>query len=1010
MKPSHLYRIRTLFTVLLLFGSPLRAESRVAFRGGLFVYVCCREKLPVDALRRDGGIVAHVLERDARAVAEIRKGIRRRGLTGTVSAVRWDGKTLPYADNLVTCLRAGDGNDVPMGEIMRVLRPGGIAHVPEKITHKPRPKNIDTWTHFLHGPDNNPVADDDAVAPPKRMQWVAGPRWTRSHEITPSVMGCVSAGGRLFYVHDRGPIGLYDRKLPATWTLVARDAFNGVLLWERDLPGWHDPNVYWLNFSVDPNRRLVADGDYVIAALGKGRPTIACDAHTGKTVREYPRLTSATDLVVHGDLIIAAMSPGGVAAVAAQTGEQLWRIENTALPLTLAASNGAVYFCDGKKKQAIRVDRMTGKHRWSAPLAIPGGRRARGGMLVVHDGVVLIGMDGGKLTALSAKDGNPLWTREKKLRGAFRTPAEFCVADGLVWPSGSGVGYDLETGEQKRKIRTGVTGGHHHRCHLKKATNNYLLNSKRGVEFFHLRDEQPPQAHDWGRGTCRLGVVPCNGLLYLPPNSCFCYRGAQLDGFHALAPAGGAAIEDEYAFEKGPAFDAPLAGGPAGGDWPAYRRDNARSGATDIAVESDVQPVWQTPLEGKLSPPVAAGNAVFVSVIDRHRIVALDTADGARRWEFQAGGRIDSPPTWHRGRLVFGCRDGRLYCLRAADGRLAWRRRAAPADRNIVARNQVESTWPLHGSVLVRDGLAYVAAGRSSFLDGGIRLLAVDVATGAIKHRAVLHDEVIIPGPQSGSRSMDMLQGAVTDIMVADGENIYLGRLPLGADLAPRPVAPKTRLGMRPMPLHLIATSGFLDDTYFNRTFWMYARRWPGYALSTQGPRSGQLLVFDEQMTYSVKVFDRRRPKHQKKGLYRSGFFRPGSGYLLLAEDNAGKPRLTAKVPGAEGGRPDHVREKEPVWRTRLPVRIRAMVKAGPTLFVAGPPDAPCGPDLLDALAGRKGATLAAVAAGDGKKRAALALDAPPVFDGLIAAGGRLYLCDTAGAVHCLGAGAALVR
>ena len=38
--------------------------------------------------------------------------------------------------------------------------------------------------------------------------------------------------------------------------------------------------------------------------------------------------------------------------------------------------------------------------------------------------------------------------------------------------------------------------------------------------------------------------------------------------------------------------------------------------------------------------------------------------------------------------------------------------------------------WPVHGSVLVENDTVYFAAGRSSFLDGGIYLFGLDVATG----------------------------------------------------------------------------------------------------------------------------------------------------------------------------------------------------------------------------------------------------------------------------------------
>jgi hypothetical protein len=92
-----------------------------------------------------------------------------------------------------------------------------------------------------------------------------------------------------------------------------------------------------------------------------------------------------------------------------------------------------------------------------------------------------------------------------------------------------------------------------------------------------------------------------------------------------------------------------------------------------------------------------------------------------------------------------------------------------------------------------------------------------------------------------------------------------------------------------------------------------------------------------------------------------------------------------------------------PKWFQWVPVRIRAMVAAGDTLFVAGPPDAMDEADPYAAFEGRQGAVLWSVATADGKKLADLKLDREPIFDGLIAAGGRLYLCTVDGQVLCLG-------
>ena len=79
------------------------------------------------------------------------------------------------------------------------------------------------------------------------------------------------------------------------------------------------------------------------------------------------------------------------------------------------------------------------------------------------------------------------------------------------------------------------------------------------------------------------------------------------------------------------------------------------------------------------------------------------------------------------------------------------------------------------------------------------------------------------------------------------------------------------------------------------------------------------------------------------------------------------------------------------------------MALAGKHLFVAGPPDVVEPDDPMASFEGRKGTMLRAISAADGKTLAEHKLDAPPVFDGMIAALGRLYISTADGRVVCIG-------
>ena len=79
------------------------------------------------------------------------------------------------------------------------------------------------------------------------------------------------------------------------------------------------------------------------------------------------------------------------------------------------------------------------------------------------------------------------------------------------------------------------------------------------------------------------------------------------------------------------------------------------------------------------------------------------------------------------------------------------------------------------------------------------------------------------------------------------------------------------------------------------------------------------------------------------------------------------------------------------------------MVAADKTLFVAGFPDRIDPKDPWATFEGRRGGVLCAFSAADGKKLAEYKLDTPPVWNGMAAADGKLYLSLTDGSILCFG-------
>ena len=1039
-------------------------------KGGLVVHVGCGDGKLTAALRANDSYLVHGLDTDAESIATARAHIRSLGKYGPISVDVFDGRHLPYADNLVRLVVSENLGKVPMGEVLRVLAPNGVAYIAGTKTVKPRPANIDEWTHYLHDATGNAVARDRVVGPPERMQWVASPLYARSHEIDSSMSALVSAGGRIFYIYDEGLIGITDERLPAQWSLLARDAFSGVLLWKQPMPrwGWREwkkatlEGKDWTGISGQRTRfpsslarRLVAEGDRVYVTLGYRAPLTILDAATGKVIRTC-KGTEGTDEILCSDGVVVVCVrniagsqkqrrtskplPDRLMGLSARTGDVLWTKQGDKVQgVTMAAAGGRLVFAGGK--DLVCRDLKTGRECWRTP-------RKGGGTLVARKDVVLM-RGGNTFEAFSMKDGRRLW--KKSLAGAGGAlRADLLVADGLVWQGTTTpglitnpskywdqpfkkprapqtgvtmVGVDPLTGKQRKKIEIAnlVTPGHHFRCYRSKATERYILWPKRGIEFIDLKGDNHMR-HDWVRGICRYGVMPCNGLLYVPPNQCFCYTGVDVAGFKSLAPAASAATKGDNAtrFEKGPAYGAILNPqssilDPEG--WSTYRSDPKRSGAATTQVPTKVGQLWQTELGGKITQPVVAGGRLYIASVDTHTVHALDAGSGRKIWSFTAGGRVDSPPTIHGGLALFGSADGWVYCVRAEDGALAWRFRAAPQRRRIVAFGQVESAWPVHGSVLVKDNIAYASAGRSSYLDGGIRVVALDPATGKLLHKTC------IDGPHPDMKK-DIgkpfsAEGTFSDVLVTDGTYLYMQQVMLDAALKQQTPPPLTNMGDKKFGRHVFSTAGFLNDSWWNRTFWMHTERYPGFYIAQQSPKTGQLVVHDEKTTYGVKCYT-------KRNVHSPMFFPGKDGYLLVADDNETEPilvgdpgnpkaikwlphqhsrrelQLTHKAVDFDKG-VGFARSKPPKWSTWIPVRARAMVIAGKTLVIAGPPDVLDPTDPLAAFEGRAGGVLWTISAQDGKKISECKLASPPVFDGMIAAGGRLYLATRDGKVVCMG-------
>jgi hypothetical protein len=365
---------------------------------------------------------------------------------------------------------------------------------------------------------------------------------------------------------------------------------------------------------------------------------------------------------------------------------------------------------------------------------------------------------------------------------------------------------------------------------------------------------------------------------------------------------------------------------------------------------------------------------------------------------------------------LFGCADGSVYCLRLADGQLVWRYLAAPERRFSVAMDQVQSVWPVHGSVLIDRGVAYFACGRSSYLDGGIRITGLDPASGRLLHQRTVCSEH--PRGRGSSPEQDAqrpkrtfvqnavdartfwapdradafsMAGALSDVMVSNGHSVFLRQLRFDHQLNPQQTGQS----------HLFSTSRLVDETENHRIHWVlgtgdFSRLGVAYSwqVNLAGARKryrykpavpfAMLLAFDSQRVWGVQ-----RPQ---------GF----KGYELTQWPN------TPMKPAERGG-PD-IRKMEPgedtgtgqLWKIALDMRPRSLVRAGQVLVLGGGPFRISPRDPAAAYEGRTEGVIRLVKAEDGQLLAQHEVSAPVVWNGMAVAAGRLYAVTEDGHIVCL--------
>lgn len=1042
---------------VLMAGSFSDIVKSSGIKGGIIVHLNCGDGSEIAGFEPGKSYLVQGLNKSYEEVTAVRKILHSNKNYGNVTIAYYNGKVLPYVDNSINLIVADSLGDVSKEEAMRVLTPLGVMIVGGEKTLKPWPKNIDDWPQYMNKADNNGVAMDSVIGPPRRLQWSGDLRWARSHMGISTTVSMVTGNGRLFSIEDRQVTD--NPFLPSEFSIVARNAFNGKKLWIKKITQWDAVTMYIKCLPVQQQRRMAVVGDTLYCTFELEGAVSAVDAATGKVLKTYKNTSPCQEVAYDQGILFLnvgerfnasayniikkkgrdfgkstknepfagsgfkkgyapeikdkAVSSSVILAVDAKTGKQLWKTGNLKNYTGASLSVKGDYAVYQTSEGLFCVNSKTGKSIWEKkkkilnPLGHDSGTPGTlpNTVVITDDKVFAVEANPKKLKtstppnnvfAYSLKDGKDLWNAPCK--GNYESSSDVFYIDGKLWVGGAGypICYDAQTGKEIKKLNQKMNGPmSHDRCYRNMITSKYYINSKTGgADFLNLVNNVEIPNY-WTRGGCGMGVLPANGLLYSSPYSCTCSIGSMFPGLNAYSSMPGIKKSDDpvdikrsVRLEKGPAY-AKISGKDASeNDWPVFRFDASRVGVSKTAVSAKVKPMWQVKLPANPSAMICVGNNLFVCDVDTHTLYSIDADVGKVNWTFTTGGRIDSPPVYYKGMVLFGSYDGWIYCLRASDGVLAWRFKDLP-DRMIQVRNQLESAWPVSGSPLLLNDKIYFAAGRMSFLDGGIFLYSMDPATGKVLNSRNIYGPFDKgTGFPSADKNSNSNGGFRNDILVTDGTNIYLRHRAFDLEL---------KDSKQPKP-HIMPLSGFLDRHIQYRTGWIVGTQfqwWPKNVMDillVEGEQCYYVLGFPEYHNHSY--FDPRQNSYKLvsasiKSTFSSSKNRKGRGKKAKGKK---KEVASGVKPVGEG------------WTKDIPINGEAIAKASDIIFVAGEPmkfDNPSYKNYVAAYNGKLGGKLLAVSAKDGKILSEYKLKTAPVWDSIAIANGKLFIALRDGTVEC---------
>jgi outer membrane protein assembly factor BamB len=678
-------RVPILFAACLLFAAMASAAPSVSAvarllsrQQGLVVSVGVTDTAFLAGLHREHGFLVHGLVMQETHLVRMRQELQSQHLYGPVSLRKLAGPALPYAKDLATAVVVDDlpgllSSGLTLVELARILSPygtlvvlntaGGPAVQPllagvgatglrqgkhkgtgiAAVYTKPFPKTMDEWTHRYHDASATGMSNDRSLRPVSRVQWLAGPDKAMPNRtgFQRGNYGGVTSGGRLYYVscHDPSNMALMGRQISQRWHLTARDAFNGLQLWSRNLFDYY-PDLVKAGVTVPLSEEDIrkanmkkeglpaaALGGSLVAAPDRlfgnlfGVP-VAFSPETGDLLKVYSVAGRVKAKMISAHDVLFVTTATHLIALQPESGDVLWQQEVAVSGLDRPYNYTGLLQADGnvvalgimagdKSRCLIGFEPGTGKVVWKTNLDKQ--RKEVQALLWCYDGVIVMKWRTHRgVYAFSAEDGRLLWEYAPKMTKTLNVT----TVSGLLWLSyrlpndtrelvaalrdrdawdGITEALDLRTGEVKKRYTGRDAMMIPSICSYANAisTPEYIITT-RPLTFFDVKTGTRT-FFDGAMHGCGFGIIPANGMVYAPANACRCDRAAVKSYGAWTADDGlGRRGKQRPQLGKGPAYGASpenetVAAGTA---WPLFRHDAQRSAATAATIGGGVKRSW----------------------------------------------------------------------------------------------------------------------------------------------------------------------------------------------------------------------------------------------------------------------------------------------------------------------------------------------------------------------------------------------------------------------------------